>query len=367
MDDCGEKFDRLCEWREWAAAAGVSIEKVLPGSPLIERAIQRYQRSVQVQKTVRANAAAIRKIHGDAVAVARGAPRSRRLALAEAVAVLKPAFRVYLSKGERFYGPMPTPGEIRGEATAREAAARLRDRLQYGVAPSKWSQELNQLEIAAQSAERAFCIASGEVPDSATDEIRKRRQECAWQRLHDAQKKVATHLKGLSTPTVKRLHSLARSAAISLPSVDGVTSSRAAIRDLLKILECGRRDAVQNFEEGHKDSRPLLHARSFRPGRPSNELACAFVGEMAIVWRCMTGKSPSRTASHHHRGPFVRFVAVALRMAGTPHIDAVKLVNECGNEGMLDVRRASRFNSPIEVDGWGCNGNGLEAARIVSP
>src|SRR6185437_3575424 len=125
---------------------------------------------------------------------------------------------------------------IRNEATSRQAAARLRDLLQYGVAPPIWYQELNQLALAAESAENAFCIANGEVSDSAVDEIRRRRRDRARRRRSHAQKEVSKLFKILSKPAVKHLRIWARDAGVSVPSVGEFRSSRAAIRDILKIF-----------------------------------------------------------------------------------------------------------------------------------
>jgi len=332
------RSDRNREYEELAAAARISIEKVSAASPWIERAIRRYGQAQQRQFLERANAAAIRELYADAVAVASGASRSRRSRLADAVATMGANFREFLSRAEPFYGPLPTPEELRNEATSRQAAASLRDRLQYGVAPPKWSQELNQLELATQSVENAFRVAQREVPDSATDEIRERRQNNARRRLPQVQRDVAERFKSLSKPAVKHFRLWAQDASVSLPKIEGVKPSRAAIRDILKIFECQRNVIRSNSERVPMNLQPLLHACDFPSGRPSNELAHAFVLELAIIWRQMTGKHPSRTASHHHRGPFVRFVAIAFRIAGTPHVDPVEAVNAYGRKYRRGVK-----------------------------
>jgi|SRR6185437_11423186 len=338
--------DRHRKYEELAAAARISIVKVLAVAPSIERTFQHYVQARQIQSLERAKAAAIRDLHEDAIAVASGAPRSRRFSLADAVAMMGADFHEYFSRGESFYSPLPTPEELRNEVTSRQAAAVLRDRLQYGVAPPKWSQELNQLKLAAQSAENAIRVAQREVPDSATDEIRERRQNNARRRLPQAQRDVADKFKSLSKPAVKRFRLLAQDASVSLPKIEGVKASRAVIRDILKIFECQRNVIRSNSERVPRNLQHLLHACDFPSGRPSNELAHEFVLELAIIWRQMTGKHPSRTASHHHRGPFVRFVAIAFRIAGTPHVDPVEAVNAYGRKYRVADKEQLEFYSP---------------------
>jgi len=135
----------------------------------------------------------------------------------------------------------------------------------------------------------------------------------------------------------------------AVPSADNFrdpANCASAASELALLLSYGEHKRAGRRRAGGKRSRPTIEPKLISPdaqrGRPAQWAARALVGGVAAAYIAACGKEASYTASHHHRGPFVRLVSHVLRLVGAPHVDPVELVNWYGQEMKEGVVRIDR-------------------------
>jgi len=181
--------------------------------------------------------------------------------------------------------------------------------------------ELLTLRDAADAVAFVSEIRAKQIDDAPSEELRKRWQERAAELSPIERSTLATRLERLSSPAKKRLREWATHEGLPLPRpeelADPVTAIEGA-RRLTSILAYGNML--------RQELKPILWVPTVRRGRPVQEAARELVMLLADDYRRAAGREPERAVDTRAPGPFVRMVAEVLRLAGTPHVDAVELV-----------------------------------------
>jgi hypothetical protein len=169
-------------------------------------------------------------------------------------------------------------------------------------------------------------MRASQIGDAPTEEVRKRWRERAVEVAAAERTTLATRLANLSSPAKKRLRHWAANEGLPIPKLEeliGPTTATKAARRLISILA--------HAKTQKRRLRPLLWVPNVGRGRPVQDAARELVIFLAIDYEMAKKRSPALTANPRAPGPFVRLVAEALRLAGTPHVDAVELVNWYGS------------------------------------
>jgi hypothetical protein len=265
--------------------------------------------------------------------------------LAESFNALSMEARQFLGhRLERFGGrggPMPTVAELSDTGAAQQAAARLRSLLQQGATSEPWSLELSNLAEYAERVGFGSAMRARQIGNTLSEDVRKRWQESATKLSAIERTTLVTQFAQLSSSAKKRLRQWAIDKGLAIPKQEELTNQHTAIeaaRRLASILAYG-----ETFKRRRK---PLLWAPNVGRGRSVQEAARELVMLLAIDYMGAKGQCPASTANPRAPGPFVRLVTEVLKLAGTPHVDAVELVTWYGL-----VRRQTR------VSGGFRNGN----------
>jgi hypothetical protein len=161
---------------------------------------------------------------------------------------------------------------------------------------------------------------------------------------YDEWTRVRLSADNLESPRSRRRISTRR-RHVTLPSPEALQDKRRrdeACARVVKLCQYGGRWIEGRKRPSGKRSatwRPYLRAPKPQRHFPKREAELTFVMWLRIAWVEATDKEAPRTTDPRRPGPFARMVKECLRLVGSPHADAVGLLNKLNQVGRAMRRR----------------------------